>query len=105
MSVANVLYNIYARRIPRLYPHPSQCFIKSFLTNPFRGKISGAKIRFSGAIIGISGAKMRGKITVSQNFRGKNRIVESWDFVRGQKFRISGAIPIKYFDRKLLYII
>ncbi|WP_166740769.1 hypothetical protein [Escherichia coli] len=35
----------------------------------------------SGAIIGISGAKMRGKITVSQNFRGKNSRFQGqkWD--------------------------
>ncbi|MFX0887081.1 hypothetical protein ABEL77_24355, partial [Escherichia coli] len=50
----------------------------------------GAKIRFSGAIIGISGAKMRGKITVSQNFRGKNSGFQGqkWDVKsRGFWFR------------------
>ncbi|MCZ0231505.1 hypothetical protein [Escherichia coli] len=73
MSVANVLYNIYARPIPRFLPLTKLMFYKEFFPPIlFGGQISGAKIRFSGAIIGISGAKMRGKITVSQNFRGKN---------------------------------
>ena len=56
-----------------LLPLAKLMFYKEFLSPIlFGGQISGAKIRFSGAIIGISGAKMRGKITVPQNFRGKN---------------------------------